>query len=79
MCSFCYPRKFADHKSKKPRFEIYLMNPLGVGILYILYNLFADLVKYIFLFQPIELLKHKGQGTLVQGTQSSYVCTGSPN
>lgn len=24
------------------------MNPLGMGILYILYNLFADLVKYIF-------------------------------
>ena len=24
------------------------MNPLGMGILYILYHLFADLVKYIF-------------------------------
>ena len=55
------------------------MNPPGVGILYILYNLFDDLVKYIFLFQPIELLEHKGQVTLVQGTQSSHVCTGSPN
>ena len=55
------------------------MNPLGVGIFYILYNLFANLVKYIFLFQPIELLEHKGQGTLVQGSQSSHVCTGSPN
>lgn len=50
------------------------MNPLGVGIFYILYNLFAYSVKYIFLFQPIELLEHKGQGT-----QSSHVCTGSPN
>ena len=56
------------------------MNPLGVGILYIiLYNLFADLVKYFFLFQLIELLEHKGQGTLVQGTRSSHVCTESPN
>ena len=54
------------------------MNPLGMGIFYIFDNLFADLVKYI-LFQPIELLEHKGQGTLVQGTQSSHVCTGSPN
>ena len=79
MCSFLYTHKLADHKSKTPRFGVYLMNPLGVGILYILYNLFADLVKYIFLFQPIELLEHKGQGTLVQGTQSSHVCTGSPN
>lgn len=79
MCSFCYTCKLADHKSKTPRFGVYLMNPLGVGILYILYNLFDDLVKCIFLFQPIELLEHKGQATLVQGTQSSHVCTGSPN
>ena len=69
MCSFCYTRKLADHKSKSPRFGVYLVNPLGVGILYILYNLFADLVKYIFLFQPNKLLEHKGQGILVQGAQ----------
>lgn len=79
MCSFCYTFKLADRESKTPRFGVYLMNPLGVGILYILYNLFDDLVKCIFLFQPIELLEHKGQATLVQGTQSSHVCTGSPN
>ena len=30
------------------------MNPLGVGILYILYNLFDDLVKYIFLYNPLN-------------------------
>ena len=79
MCSFCYTFKLADHESKTPRFGVYLMNPLGVGIFHILYNLFTYSVKYIFLFQPIELLEHKGQGTLVQGTQSSHVCTGSPN
>ena len=79
MCSFCYTHELADQISKTPRFGVYQMNPLGVGIFYILYNLFANLVKYIFLFQPIELLEHKGQGTLVQGSQSCHVCTGSPN
>ena len=45
MCSFCYTFKLADHESKTPRFGVNLMNSLGVGILYILYKLFADLVK----------------------------------